>query len=684
MAMINPSYNDMKKHVLSEYYKFEELLKEFDMGIDESLYATAKKIENSIFNLVVLGEAKSGKSTFINAYLGTEILPMSSLQCTSSIIEIRRGDRWELYAYTAKGSRTIINGEEKIKEFLQTTAAIDKNYNEIPVTTINNELIKVEGDFRSNDLEEILNRLKKDNFHKLPEEVYEDKIKQYIDTKKDSWKKIITKIEISCPLIKEELGEISLIDSPGVGAEGNVGSVTENYINKADAIIFVKSLLGQSLESTSFMKFLDTNLTEKNKKNLFLVFTGKAGKNENEFRELKDEARKLFVDSKRIEENKIVFVDSLIELYLNRCKDITTSEEIDEYLKKLRRSGNGFSAVTDIWTMDSDRNKERFIIDMRNESCFDKVEEMLEIYAKTAKFNQLQDFLNSIYAESYKVIQRKKENLKILNNEKKSIDQIKNELNEIAEKEADIVNKLKNTMEDINNSYQGNLKEEGKIQKEVNILKENYKVEFEKNINEIVAELEEDKNVDPNRIFSELKKQAQNGLDKVEELKENLQKSFILECNKELINLQGQLDSTIYFTPILSETDLDKIREESENEAIKEIKGLLTFRKAETLFMREKFVELIKTRILNKLDGEIIPKLQESLYSYINKTLEEYSRKLIAEKDQVKEITDKLSSELKTAEDKEKQKNILQSQIEELEKLQSQMQELLKEVKNYV
>lgn len=682
MAMINRSYNDMKKHVLSEYYKFEELLKEFDMGIDESLYATAKKIENSIFNLVVLGEAKSGKSTFINAYLGTEILPMSSLQCTSSIIEIKRGARWELYAYTATGARTIISGEEEIKKFLETTAAIDKNYNEIPVTTINNELIKVKGEFRSKDLEELLNRLKKDNFHKLSEEIYEEKIKQYIDTRKDSWEKIITRIEIFCPLIKEELGEISLVDSPGVGAEGNVGSITENFINKADAIVFVKSLLGQSLESTSFMKFLDTNITENNKKNLFLVFTGKADKNKNDFRELEEEARKLYAE--RIENNKIVFVDSLIELYLNRCKDITTSEEIDAYLSNLSEEGNYFKAIDNIWLRKSGLEKERFIDNLKEESCFDNVEEMLVKYAKTAKFNQLQDFLNSIYAESYKVIQRKKKNLEILNNEKKSIDQIKYELNEMAEKEADIVNKLKNTMADINNSYQGNLEEEGKIQKEVNILKENYKEEFEKNINEIVAELEEDKNVDPNRIFSELKKHVQNGLDKVEELKENLQKSFILECNKELINLQGQLDSTIYFTPTLSETDLDKIREESEKDAIKEIKGLFTFRKHETRFMREEFIEKIKTRILNKLDGEIIPKLQESLYSYINKTLEEYSRKLIAEKDQAKEITDKLSSELKTAEDKEKQKNILQSQIEEFEKLQKQVQEVLKEVKNYV
>ncbi|WP_367400445.1 dynamin family protein [Brachyspira aalborgi] len=37
---------------------------------------------------MVIGKAKSGKSTFINAYLKKEVLPMDVRQCTSSIIKI--------------------------------------------------------------------------------------------------------------------------------------------------------------------------------------------------------------------------------------------------------------------------------------------------------------------------------------------------------------------------------------------------------------------------------------------------------------------------------------------------------------------------------------------------------------------------------------------------------------------
>lgn len=79
-----------------------------------------------------LGEAKSGKSTFINAYLGKEILPMDELQCTSSIIEIKRGDKFELKAQKASGDEIIKTEFNEITEFLQTHAAIPDKYRNIP------------------------------------------------------------------------------------------------------------------------------------------------------------------------------------------------------------------------------------------------------------------------------------------------------------------------------------------------------------------------------------------------------------------------------------------------------------------------------------------------------------------------------------------------------------------------
>ena len=101
--MITKNYKENKNDVLQIYKDFVDFNSQFNYSIDQSIENQATKIENEIFNLMVIGEAKSGKSTFINAYLGKEVLPMDVRQCTSSIIEIKRGVDFSLVAETAGG-----------------------------------------------------------------------------------------------------------------------------------------------------------------------------------------------------------------------------------------------------------------------------------------------------------------------------------------------------------------------------------------------------------------------------------------------------------------------------------------------------------------------------------------------------------------------------------------------------
>ena len=130
--MISKDYNYYKEQVLNLYKDYVDTFESFGKKVDESVSKTADKIKKEVFNLMVLGEAKSGKSTFINAYLGKEILPMDELQCTSSIIEIKRGDKFELKAQKASGDEIIITEFNEITQFLQTHAAIPDKYRNIP------------------------------------------------------------------------------------------------------------------------------------------------------------------------------------------------------------------------------------------------------------------------------------------------------------------------------------------------------------------------------------------------------------------------------------------------------------------------------------------------------------------------------------------------------------------------
>ena len=99
--MISKDYKQNKEQVLALYDEYVNTCKASGKKVDDSISEQAKKIRNEVFNLMILGEAKSGKSTFINAYLGKEVVPMDVRQCTSAIIKIRKGDEFKLTAKTA-------------------------------------------------------------------------------------------------------------------------------------------------------------------------------------------------------------------------------------------------------------------------------------------------------------------------------------------------------------------------------------------------------------------------------------------------------------------------------------------------------------------------------------------------------------------------------------------------------
>ncbi|GGA21684.1 dynamin family protein [Okeania sp. KiyG1] len=60
------------------------------------LVQRANEIEQGIFNVLVLGEFKNGKSTLLNAMLGEEVLPSDFLPCTAIITKIVYGNSDEV------------------------------------------------------------------------------------------------------------------------------------------------------------------------------------------------------------------------------------------------------------------------------------------------------------------------------------------------------------------------------------------------------------------------------------------------------------------------------------------------------------------------------------------------------------------------------------------------------------
>ncbi|MFZ0929961.1 MAG: dynamin family protein [Syntrophobacteraceae bacterium] len=78
-------------------------------GAAQSLVEIKTKLEEETFNLVILGQFKRGKSTFINALLGESILPTAIVPLTSVVTILRYGPELEIEVRFIDGHRESVS-----------------------------------------------------------------------------------------------------------------------------------------------------------------------------------------------------------------------------------------------------------------------------------------------------------------------------------------------------------------------------------------------------------------------------------------------------------------------------------------------------------------------------------------------------------------------------------------------
>ena len=87
-------YKELRRNLLAGIEEFKDLAVEKGKGkLAESLAEVSQKIEENRFYLVVLGEFKRGKTTFINALLGEPLLPTAVVPLTSIVTMIKYGPK---------------------------------------------------------------------------------------------------------------------------------------------------------------------------------------------------------------------------------------------------------------------------------------------------------------------------------------------------------------------------------------------------------------------------------------------------------------------------------------------------------------------------------------------------------------------------------------------------------------
>lgn len=626
-------YNDMEEFLneVSEYYKdinISSPLKRKE-GLIKKIRADIEKVKNDKFKIIVAGEAKSGKSTFINAYLGIDLLPVDVKQCTSVLLEIKYAKKFKLVATYADGRIEVVNEPEEVKSFLKKHAALDDNYRDIPVPTINEEIL-VKAGRKANNKTKKIKISEKDiknlitsesvqaaNIYHLSLEKYENKIKEYICKYKENWFDIVTKIEIFYPL-DESLKGVEIIDSPGVCARGGVSEVTTEYIKDANAIIFLKPITGQAIESAQFSQFMNNTIVGRNKESLFLVFTRVAQMNENDLMRLQEEAYKQF---KQLNKENILFVDSKaemsakvfdslesIEAVKSKWKELDDSKELEDFIKLSYYDTIGGFANGSI----SD-----FIQSLESKSRFKRVYSLLEKFGRKSHYILLKDVLKSMIRLYDGLNQEFDDQIESWKQKIKNPNDIDAKIKKLEDEQAEILNRIVRGTADIQYFYSGD--EEGKIKKIADDVVSRYK--------------EKINGLNPNEVGSidHLKSFSVDTLEEYMQISQSIQREVIEACNNLLKSISNNNDLVGFIQPDYESIDFKEIEKlsKSNSEERRKIKEAGTFTDAEyiSVFSQNLYFKNFSNNIEERLNS-IKNELVEDLMEFVSNSIEMYKAEL--------------------------------------------------------
>ena len=640
-------YKSRKNEVLASYEQLETLVSELQAYAKQiempdpmerlgtllsDIRGKADRVRADRFNLIIAGESKSGKSTFINAYLGVELLPMDVKQCTSAIVEIKYGETFSVNATYADGRQQKITGDEA-NAFLKKNAALDDEYRDIPVPTINNEILvksglralEKGGDIKISkeevDAMLLSPEVQAANIHNIPN--YNDRIKTYIEERKSSWKDIVTKIEVLFPF-EEDLKGIEIIDSPGVCARGGVSEITSQYIENADAIIFLKPVIGQALESEQFNQFMENASVARNKNALFLVLTHIATKNEADIRRLEEDAYKKF--SSKLDEHNILFVDSKAELY---SKKFSVIENIEDELRRLNNAGVLDAFVTQAYTetngLFGKGDTKDFIKKLQEKSRFEQIYYSLETFGRKAHYILLASLLDSISNMYGKLWNDMNSRIEMFMQKAEDPTELAKKIAEVKQDLDVIQNKLSRGVDNIVRRFRG---DEGIIKTEAEALREDFLL----SVKEI--------NSNSTDAFNKLESVSLKKIDQFKSLTEKLQHLVVEDFDKELISLTDK--GSIPFEslkPDFTEETFKQIKDSTESKAqeTNSFETGLTFKKTHTysVYKQDKHFKIIRDNILDRLDiikNDLTSNLEDFVEKIRTKYIEELAKNANAKK----------------------------------------------------
>lgn len=207
------------------------------MSKERELVDLSGKVQNDTFKIMVTGTFKNGKSTFINALLGEEILPAYALPCTAVINEVKYGEE----------KRAILYFRDPLPDPLPDKLA-----------------------------EKAVRHMERYKGRPIPPmEIPYDEIEDYVvipmdcsDEKQMKLQSPYAKVELFYPLKLLKNG-VEIIDSPGLNEDETRTRVTMDYLSSVDAILYV--LNASAICAGDEMEFVENDLQGNKFDSVFFV-----------------------------------------------------------------------------------------------------------------------------------------------------------------------------------------------------------------------------------------------------------------------------------------------------------------------------------------------------------------------------------------------------------------------------
>lgn len=659
------NYKKVKADVLKQYDAFLPLVMEFKGDRDTTFDATLEKLQNDaenvkndIFRLMIVGEAKSGKSTFINAYLGKEILPMDVRECTSAIIEIRYGAKYTLKVTYADNNTKTFDKEEAIEKFLKENAALDDKYRDIPVGIINLRLIvPSQGEkILEAEIKALLKSIEKENIQQLDKPVYEEKVRQYIAEKLSRWTEVVKKIEIKYPFEDEDLKGIQIVDSPGVNTDGRLGEITNEYIVNANAVMFLKPITGAALRATSFSQFLDTVSADRNKDAIFLVLTRAANENADNVACIHDEACKSFPD---INPKQIIHLDSKVELFRKKIKGMT-EEELGVFIDKQIETKKLDAFLEAPWYR-ARCNRDVYLEKLSALSNFNEMDMALNQFARKAQYILLSQMLGRMILVLEKIEAELEEDIKNYKTKAQDPMDLNCKLLNAEEVLKGLKYKINTVTSRIASRYNNT---DGIIDARVEAEMAFYKKEID-NINSDT----------PNSV-EELEKITLRKLVLLAKFEEEIQKNIVAECDEALITFSKKDDlNYTSLKPDLTPDVINKIKAEHLDQAKETYTTGICFKETRTKINQSRFFKYVRDDLQRRLE-EIWEDLTTALRDYVTQVTSAYRSELTRNATLQEERYKQIREDIDNAEEIQKKIMDFETKLKQVQPMMSEISSL--------